>query len=423
MKRVVVTGMGVYSPIGHGLEVFERSLRKGQSGIDRWDALEKMNYVCQLCARPDPLTKEVLSDYFSELTIKNLKHIGVLYGCIAGLDAWKDANLPIDAEHTDWDSGTIFGAGCTGNDLTFRRFFELADQKKIRKLGSRVVEQMMNSGVSAHLGGLLGLGNQVTSNSSACATGTEAFVMSYDRIAHGKAKRMIAGGCEGYSEYGWAAFDAMRVLCRDSNLEPQRGSRPMSDNTSGFVPGAGAGALILEELETAQARGAKIYAEVLGANSNAGGQRNKGTMTRPNTEGVRRCITAAIQEANINPKDIDLIAGHLTSTMGDVLEVQNWSQVLGLQGKDFPYINSLKSMLGHCLAASGAIELTAAILQLQHDFIHPSLNSEKLHPQIQDCVDREKIPLEMTKKRINIVAKSSFGFGDVNSCVILKKWN
>ena len=273
------------------------------------------------------------------------------------------------------------------------------------------------------LGGILGLGNQVSSNSSACATGTEAFIMSYDRIAHGKAKRMLAGGCEGYSEYGWAAFDAMRVLCRDSNNNPTRGSRPMSDNVSGFVPGAGAGALVLEELETAQARGAKIYAEVLGGNSNAGGQRNKGTMTRPNSEGVKRCITTAIQEAGIIPTDIDLIAGHLTSTIGDVLEIQNWSEVLGLKGKDFPYINSLKSMIGHCLAASGAIELTAAVLQLQHNFVHPSLNSENLHPQIADCVHREKIPLEMIKKRTNIVAKSSFGFGDVNSCVILKKWD
>ena len=423
MKRVVVTGMGVFSPIGHGLDAFESALRKGTSGIAHWDALEEMNYVCQLCARPAPLTHEKLSDYFSELTIKNLKHVGVLYGCMAGIDAWKDADLLIDAEHTDWDSGTIFGAGCTGNDLTFRRFFELADKKQIRKLGSRVVEQMMNSGVSAHLGGMLGLGNQVSSNSSACATGTEAFVMSYERIAQGKAKRMLAGGCEGYSEYGWAAFDAMRVLCRNSNDNPAKGSRPMSEDASGFVPGAGAGALVLEELETAQARNAKIYAEVLGGSINAGGQRNKGTMTRPNTEGVRRCIATAIQEANIAPTDIDLIAGHLTSTMGDVLEIQNWSEVLGLKGKDFPYINSLKSMIGHCLAASGAIELTAAILQLQHNFVHASLNSENLHPLIADCVHREKIPLEMTKKRTNIVAKSSFGFGDVNSCVILKKWD
>jgi len=196
----------------------------------------------------------------------------------------------------------------------------------------------------------------------------------------------------------------------------------MSSDSSGFVPGAGAAALVLEDLETALKRGAKIYAEVLGGNINSGGQRMSGTMTRPNSEGVKRCIADAVADAGITSKEIDLIAGHLTSTMGDVLEVENWSQALGRKGKEFPYINSLKSMIGHCLGASGAIELVAAILQLHKGFIHASLNSEDLHSKIISCIDREKIPLDIKEKTVNIVAKSSFGFGDVNSCVVLKGW-
>lgn len=420
MNRVVVTGMGVLSPIGHGLDIFEKALRQGTSGVERWEELAELNYVCQICARPDEIPLETMQQYFSELILKGLKHSGVIYGCIAGLDAWKDAGLEPNGEQCDWDSGTIFGMGSSGNDVMSKDLFKVIDDKQLRRLGSRTVEQLMNSGVSAYLGGFLGLGNQVTSNSAACATGTEAFIMCYERIASGRAKRMLAGGCEGYSKYGWAGFDSMRVLCRNSNDEPQKGSSPMSNHSSGFVPGAGAGALVLEDLETAQARGAKIYAEVLGGNINSGGQRNKGTMTRPNPDGVKRCIQDAIQNSGVNPDDIDLIAGHLTSTMGDELEVKNWHDTLNTS--NFPYINALKSMIGHCLGASGAIELVATLLQLDKGFIHPSLNTEELHPNIASIVEREKIPLQTIEKPIKVAAKSSFGFGDVNSCVVLKKW-
>lgn len=147
-----------------------------------------------------------------------------------------------------------------------------------------------------------------------------------------------------------------------------------------------------------------------------------GSMTKPNGEGVRRCMATAIKSANIQAEEIDLIAGHLTSTIGDVLEVENWHQVLNLKNGKFPYINSTKSMIGHCLGAAGAIELVGAILEMKEGFVHPSLNCENLHPQISELVDRDRIPQEVVNKGINIVAKSSFGFGDVNSCLILSNW-
>ncbi len=233
---------------------------------------------------------------------------------------------------------------------------------------------------------------------------------------------MLCGGCEGYNEYSWAGFDAMRVLCRDSNNDPTRASRPMSADAAGFVPGAGAGALVLEDLESAQARGATIYAEILGTGLNSGGQRMGGTMTKPNEEGARRCMKIAIDNAQIKAEEIDLICGHLTSTIGDVIEVGNWSKELNLKGKEFPYINSVKSLIGHCLGAAGAVELVAAIQQMKEGFIHPSLNTENLHPEIAKLVDREKIPLKTINTDVNILAKSSFGFGDVNSCLVLRNW-
>jgi len=423
MKRVVVTGIGVYSPIGHGLKEFENSLREGKSAIKKWDKLEELNYACQVCARPEEVSLSKKEKYFDALTIKNLKHEGILLGSIVAIDAWKDSGLTIlPKEKCDWNSGTIFGTGCSGNDLLAKKYYHLIDEKQIRKLGGRAIEQLMNSGISAYVGGLIGLGNQVSSNSSACATGTEAFIMGFERIAMGKAKRMIVGGSEGYNPYSWAGFDAMRVLCRDSNDNPAYSSRPMSDKPSGFVPGAGAGAFVLEDLESALERKAFIYAEVLGGNINSGGQRLNGTMTRPNAEAVKRCIEDSIKDSKINAEEIDLIGGHLTSTIGDVLEVSNWAKVLNRTGNSFPYINSLKSMIGHCLGGAGAIELVALIVQMQKKFIHPSLNSENLHPEIAKKIGRDKIPLEKIEKSLNIVAKSSFGFGDVNSCVILKNW-
>lgn len=196
----------------------------------------------------------------------------------------------------------------------------------------------------------------------------------------------------------------------------------MSATASGFVPGSGSGAFVLEDLETALARNARIYCEVLGGNVNSGGQRGLGTMTAPNPVAVQKCIVDALLNAEIKPNEIDTINGHLTATSKDGLEIQNWSEALNLKGTDFPEINSLKSMIGHCLSASGSIESVAAILQLQHNFIFPNINCEDLNPEITAIIDESKIPQQLIERELNIVAKASFGFGDVNGCVIFKKY-
>jgi 3-oxoacyl-(acyl-carrier-protein) synthase len=281
----------------------------------------------------------------------------------------------------------------------------------------------MNSGASAFLGGRFGLGNLVASNSSACCTGTEAVFQGFERIKLGKAKRMLCGSCESHGAYNWAGFDSMRILCRNSNEDPEKGSRPMSVDAAGFIPGTGSGAIVIEDLESALQRGVKIYCEILGGDVNSGGQRNGGTMTAPSNEGVQRCINKAIKESNISKEQIDGICGHLTSTMADPYEIKNWSIALGVGREDFPYINALKSMIGHCLGAGGSIELVAAILQLHNSFFHGSLNIDKLHPEIEKYVDKSKIPQQTINFEGEIIAKASFGFGDVNACLILKKWN
>ncbi|MBA7590168.1 3-oxoacyl-[acyl-carrier-protein] synthase 2 [subsurface metagenome] len=213
----------------------------------------------------------------------------------------------------------------------------------------------------------------------------------------------------------------MRVIARKFNDQPGKGSRPMSASANGFVPGAGGAVLVLEELETARSRGARIYAEILGGVVNCGGQRNGGSMTAPNPEGVQRCIRGAVADAGISPDEIDAVNGHLTATFADPSEVGTWSQALGRGPADFPYINSTKSMIGHCLGAAGAIESVAVVLQLQRGFLHPSVNCEDVHPGIEEFA--EKIPRKaMEYPGLKVIAKASFGFGDVNSCLIFKKW-
>jgi 3-oxoacyl-(acyl-carrier-protein) synthase len=421
-NRVVITGLGIVAPNGVGLDAFTHAIKNGISGIKFDSELERLKFSCQIVGKPEVST-ELALNYFTELELRNFNASGILYGVIAGIDAWKDAGLLIDIDsEPDWNSGTIFGAGTSGIDKLRESIYKI-DAFQTRSLGSTSVSQTMNSGVSAYLGGKLGLGNQVTTNSSACTTGVESILMGYERIKYGHAKRMLTGSTSDSGPYIWGGFDAMRVCTFKHNDSPETGSRPMSASASGFVPASGAGALVLEDLETALERGATIYAEVLGGNINSGGQRGVGSMTAPNPVAVQKCIKNAIENAKIMASDIDAINGHLTATSKDSLEIMNWSAALDRKGVDFPYINSLKSMVGHCLSASGSVESVATVLQLQQGFIFPNINCEDLHSEITTCIDASRISQELIKKDINIIAKASFGFGDINGCVIFKKYN
>lgn len=422
-KRVVITGLGVTAPNGTGLSSFETAIRKGTSGIRHFPELAEMNFRCQVGGMPE-LSDELLENTFSPLEQKRLKARGVLYGALAGLEAWQDAGLPIpkDSEsEPQWEWGCIFGAGLTGMDVLRESIYK-TDEGKVRKLGTTAVEQTMPSGISAWLGGKLGLGNQVTTNASACSTGTESILLAAERIRNGQAELMLAGSCDAGGPYVWGGFDSMRVLTYKHNDAPEKSSRPMAADAAGFVPGCGGGALVLESLESAEKRGAKIYAEILGGHTNSGGQRGKGSMTAPNPTGVQKCIEGALADASISGSEVDLICGHLTSTMGDPLEVENWSKALARKGKDFPLINSLKSLTGHCLSAAGSVESVAAVLQLHKSFVQPNINCEEVHPQILEVIDENCIPREAMQRENLIIAKSSFGFGDVNSCIIFKKF-
>ena len=421
-KRVVITGMGVAAPNAHGLDDFEQALREGRSGIRFIPRLKELNFGCQIAGVPENFDAIRKSYFDREKLLSFNDNIG--FASVSAVDAWKDAgfNLPdSDDDTVDWDTGVIAGSGIGGMDTIANSVVPIINEGKVRRLGSRIVEQVMGSGTSARISGLLGAGNQVTSNSSACSTGNEAVIDALWRIRMGLAKRMAAGGSEGATPFIWGGFDAMRVLCRKYNDNPAAGSRPMSASACGFVPGSGGAMLVLEELETALARGARIYAEIIGGYVNCGGQRMGGTMTAPNPEGVRRCVRGAVADAGINAAEVDAINGHLTATYADPYEVKSWAAALGRTPDNFPYIQSTKSLIGHCLGAAGAIECVASVLQIYKGFLHPSINCEDIHPEIAEYAG--KIPRKcLVIPKLKIVAKAGFGFGDVNSCIIFKKW-
>jgi len=420
-RRVVITGMGVVSPNGVGVPAFLNAIQNGISGIKFIPLYQELNMSCQVAGLP-AFEFESLKKYISDVTFHGLKGTNIGYGITAAMDAWTDSGLLFETDEPRWETGCVFG-NSTPDAEAMKNVINRVDNKESKKLGSRVIEQSMNSGVTAYISGRLGLGNKVVTNSSACATGTQAILMGYEYIKYGFAKRMVVGSTEHVDPYVFGTFDSMRVLSRKFNDRPEQASRPMSMTAGGFVPGSGAGALILEDLDFALQRNATIYAEVLGGSSNSGGQRGGGSMTAANSTGVVRCITEAINNSGIHPEQIDLVSGHLTATIADRQEIQNWSQALGRSRRDFPITNSLKSMIGHCLSAAGSIESVASVLQIMHQFVHPNINLEDPNPEVTNMISEECLPTSTIKTEINIVAKANFGFGDVNSCLIFSKFN
>lgn len=420
-SRVVITGLGVLAPNAHGLNSFENALKNGVSGLHHSELLQELGFSCQVVGVPQNI--DILKQQYLSNQSLIAMNSNMIFAAIAAIDCWRDAGFQlIDPSENiiDWDTGAIIGTGVGGTDTIGGPVAQFTDQKKVKRLGSTMVEQAMSSAASANIGGLLGLGGQVTTNSSACSTGTEAIINAFWTIKTQRAKRMLAGATEGASQYTWATFDAMRVLSRGFNENPTKASRPMSQTASGFVPGAGSGILMLESLESAMERGAKIYAEIIGTEVNCGGQRNGGSISAPNPQGVIRCIQQACKMAKVTHKDINLINGHLTATMADPLEINNWHKALNCSYQEFPLINSTKSLIGHTLGAAGAIESIASIIQLCGGFVHGSINCEDLHFKLEPFSDSIIHTTKMMD--LNIVAKASFGFGDVNACLIFKKW-
>ena len=198
----------------------------------------------------------------------------------------------------------------------------------------------------------------------------------------------------------------------------------MSASAAGFIPTGGAGVVVIENLDSALERGAHIYAEILSGSNNCGAQKNRGSMTYPNDEAAQRCVVEAINQSGIKPQDIQLVNGHFTGTKADTIEYKNWVEAFRSFGIDLPIVQASKSLFGHGLGAAGPIEICTVLNQFEKGYIHPNINCEDLHPTIAEYTDGSNL-LNQTieQNELNCAIKASFGFGDVNSCIILKKYN
>ena len=431
-KRIVVTGVGAVAPNGLGMKDYGAALRAGKSGISFHQELADLKFASQIGGKP-PVGPDEAEALIPGADLAKLNE-AMVYSTMAAVEAARMSGVAVDLKKgyaetpVDWETGAIIGCGIGGMDTMFEELgpvmAEAAEQEPgmgCRPMGTDIVPKIMESSVSVSVGKFLGLGGQTTTNSSACNTGTEAIFEAFKHMQLGYAESMYAGGAEG-THYGtWSGFDAMRdVLCSKFNEMPEKGCQPMGAGACGFVPAGGAGILRLETLEHAQKRGAKILVELVAAYCNSGGQRDGGTMTFPNPDGVARCIRQVLKDSGVDPKRLSLINGHLTSTGADPREVASWIKALELPLDKFPLIQSTKSMIGHTLGAAGALESAAVVDQLVHGYVHPSINSEDVHPLIPVG---NSIPHAMVKKELEYVIKASFGFGDVNGCLLFKRWD
>jgi 3-oxoacyl-(acyl-carrier-protein) synthase len=413
--------MGVVAPNGVGLQAYRHALCEGRSGLSFFPQMKEMDFGCHVAGVPQ-ISEQTLEAYLSPALTKTT-NTSMRYAIIASVDCWRDAGLtlPQSDSPVDWSTAAIIGTSLGGIDTAGELVVPETNAGRVRRLGSSAIERVMVSCATASVSGLLGLGGQATTNSSACGTGTEAIVNAFWMIREGRIERVLAGSSEPSSVYAWAGLDALRVTMRKSNDRPQAASRPLSATAGGLVPAGGAGILMLESLSSAESRKARIYAEVLGGHSNGGGQRNGGSITASNPEGILRCVQESLETAKTKPNLIDYINGHLTGTSGDPKEIRCLSAALGRPLAEMPWVNSTKSLIGHGLGASGSMESIATVLQLAHGFLHPSINCEDFHPEISELAPR--VPQVSIPTQCGVALKTSFGFGDVNSCVVFRRWD
>ena len=402
MRRVVISGIGVVSCLGNSKEDVLDSLKEGRSGISFNEKFKEMGLRSQVCGSVDIDTSEHI-----DRRVRRFMGDAAAYAYISMQQAIDDAGLE-DSDVSNPRSGLIAGSGgaSTANIVNSA---DISRERGVKKIGPFMVPRTMGSTVSACLAtpfGIKGLNYSVT---SACATSAHCIGIAMEQIQIGKQDLIFAGGGE---EEHWSLsglFDAMGALSTKFNDDPTMASRPYDQNRDGFVSAAGGGMLVVEELEHAKARGAKIYAEIVGYGATSDGH----DMVAPSGEGAMRCMELARSTVDV---PIDYINTHGTSTpVGDTCELQAMRDVFG---DSVPKFGSSKSMCGHSLGATGAQEAIHCLLMLEHDFIAPSINVIDIDPAAED------MPL-VTQRTDNAGIKTamtnSFGFGGTNATLVFQK--
>ncbi|CAH8243715.1 beta-ketoacyl-ACP synthase II [Paenibacillus melissococcoides] len=407
-QRVVVTGMGVVTALGSDLDTLWRSLMEGKSGISQIEAFDTTDYPTKIAASVKDFNPE---DYIDKKEARRMDRF-VQFGIAASKKALDDAKLDMDRTNRD-RVGVIVGSGIGGLG-TWEDQHRVLMEKGVKRVSPFFIPMMIANMASGHISMMIGARGPNTAAVSACATGTHSIGDAFKIIQRGDADVMICGGAEAtIRPIGMAGFCAMRAMST-RNDEPERASRPFDIDRDGFVMGEGAGVLVLESLEHALQRGARIYAEVAGYGMSAEAHH----ITEPDPEGPALCMTRAIQDAGFEPERIDYINAHGTSTpVGDKSETRAIKAALGDHARNVA-ISSTKSMTGHLLGAAGGVEAVICALTLQHGMIPPTINLENQDPE---C-DLDYVPNVPRKADVRTAMSNSFGFGGHNATVVLTKY-
>jgi 3-oxoacyl-[acyl-carrier-protein] synthase II len=409
-RRVVVTGLGLVTPLGIGLEKNWQALVAGQSGIRKIDRFPNIDAFASRIAGQVPDFRA--EDFIEPKEIKKMD-LFIQYSVAAASMAMEHSGLKIDPQEAE-NVGVIIGVGLCGIDTieaTERAYLD-GGPRKISPFFIPKVISNLAPGQIAIRHGAKGVNWTPT---SACASGTHAIGEAFHLIRRGLQDAVIAGGAESaITPLGVGGFSAMKALST-RNDEPERASRPFDKERDGFIIAEGSGVLILEERDRALKRGAKIYAEVIGYGAN--GDAHHMTAPAPEGEGAARCMRLSLKDAGIAPSEVDYINAHGTSTeYNDTNETQAIKKVFGEQAFKLA-VSSTKSMTGHLLGAAGAVEGVFSVLALRHGIIPPTINYENPDP---DC-DLDYVPNQARRADIRVALSNSFGFGGTNACVIFRR--
>ncbi len=405
-RRVVVTGIGLLSGLGIDLDQAERSLRAGRSTIAVIPERKRLGFRSPLSGT---LPEFDPRDYLAEDEDPEAMSECMLYSAVAMRNALADSGMDPDLLDSERAGLTL------GNDSSAQTATIVLDTTRSKKstaaLGTGCFAKSINSSASAYLGRRYGVGAGHMSVSAACSSGAHAIGIALQMIQTGKADRMITGGCQELCWESMAAFDALKAFSVETEY-PEQASRPFDKDRTGLVPSGGAAILLLEEVESARARGAKIWAEIASYAATADGHH----LTTPSSDGAARCIRRALDEAGVSVGEIDYINAHATGTQnGDLSEARAIHEVFG---DDTPLVSSTKSMTGHECWMAGASEVAYSLLMMRGGFVAPNIN----FTEVSEGMPKINIAIESRELDIKCVLSNSFGFGGTNACLVLKRF-
>ncbi|MEQ1103767.1 beta-ketoacyl-ACP synthase [Acinetobacter ursingii] len=404
MKRVMVTGMAGITSLGETADTIFEQFAQAKSGIRYMPDWEK--YTDLRTKLGGPVESFTVPKHFNRKVTRGMGRVALM-SVVCAETALTDAGLLNDPILKSGDAGVAFGSSAGSVDAV-REFGCMLIDNDMSQMNATTYIRMMSHTSAVNMTVYFGLKGLTLPTSSACTSGSMAIGQAFEAIKYGKQTVMLAGGAEELSAAGAAVFDVL-LATSGMNDQPERTPRPFDQNRDGLVIGEGAGCLILEEYEHAKARGAKIYAEILGYGSNTDGQH----VTRPDQEMMARCMQLSLKDAGVTADQIDYVSAHGTSTdQGDIAETQATAQVLGKKP-----ISSLKSYFGHTLGACGAIEAWLSIEMMHRKQFIPTLNLDEVDPI---CGDLDYITGQARPLNANIIMSNNFAFGGINTSLIFK---